>query len=334
MEIPGEKLIIRIWETLSEKGIGAIFRPSLVRREGVANIEVRRAEMLVLAQAEREVKEIQSGHKDLSDFSLKISFMEKKENNDLLVRTEPTLNLETLAHASEKQQIINALRKEINVTKAVLHAEQAVIDDGQEPPLSKVDTDWLFRWRDYVGDVSLNDMQELWGRLLVSEIKSPGRYSLRSLDFLRNLSPTEAKLIERLSSLVVEGLIWEGGTVELITFDELLELENLGVLSGVSAGGLVNNTSTQKSNDGWVRILRASKKCLVARHTENKIIKLRGYRATALGEQIISVGRLDDNIEYLHKIGTHLVTEGFNVMIADYTEDGTSTFYTNGVKIG
>lgn len=34
MELPGEKLIIRIWETLSEKGIGAIFKPSTSRRSG------------------------------------------------------------------------------------------------------------------------------------------------------------------------------------------------------------------------------------------------------------------------------------------------------------
>lgn len=65
MELPGEKLIIRIWETLSEKGIDAIFKPSQVRRKGVANIEIRQAEMLVLAQAEREVKEIQSMWTDL-----------------------------------------------------------------------------------------------------------------------------------------------------------------------------------------------------------------------------------------------------------------------------
>jgi hypothetical protein len=53
MEWPGERLIIRLWETLAEKGIGSLLKPWQIKREGIAHIEVRRAELLALAQAER-----------------------------------------------------------------------------------------------------------------------------------------------------------------------------------------------------------------------------------------------------------------------------------------
>jgi len=50
MEIPGEKLIINLWETIADKGIGSLLKPWQIRREGRANLDVKREEMLALAQ--------------------------------------------------------------------------------------------------------------------------------------------------------------------------------------------------------------------------------------------------------------------------------------------
>ena len=41
MEFPGEKLVIRLWETVTEKGIGSWLRPWQNRREGRAQIDVQ-----------------------------------------------------------------------------------------------------------------------------------------------------------------------------------------------------------------------------------------------------------------------------------------------------
>ena len=61
MDFPGEKLVARLWETVADKAVGSLFRPWQIRREGKAHSEVRREEMLVLAQAERDATEIRSG---------------------------------------------------------------------------------------------------------------------------------------------------------------------------------------------------------------------------------------------------------------------------------
>lgn len=58
MQAPGEALLAKFWETIAEKGIGGLFKPWQIRREGRASIEIRRQEMLVLAQAEREADAI------------------------------------------------------------------------------------------------------------------------------------------------------------------------------------------------------------------------------------------------------------------------------------
>lgn len=52
MDFPGEKLAIKMWETLFEKGIGSLLTPWQELREGRARNEVRRNEMD--ARASRE----------------------------------------------------------------------------------------------------------------------------------------------------------------------------------------------------------------------------------------------------------------------------------------
>lgn len=64
MEGPGEKLRIRIWKTVIEKGIGGLLAPGHKRRMGSAEIDVERRRLLTLAQTEQDVKAIESGTKD------------------------------------------------------------------------------------------------------------------------------------------------------------------------------------------------------------------------------------------------------------------------------
>ena len=66
MEFPGEKLVIRLWETVTEKGIGGLMSPWQARREGWAQADIRRNERLVLAQTERDIEDIRSGRKTLT----------------------------------------------------------------------------------------------------------------------------------------------------------------------------------------------------------------------------------------------------------------------------
>jgi len=65
MDFPGEKLVIKLWETLAEKGIGSLLSPWQAGREGRARNEVRRHEILMLAQAEMDAADIRSGKKRL-----------------------------------------------------------------------------------------------------------------------------------------------------------------------------------------------------------------------------------------------------------------------------
>ena len=61
MQIPGEALLGKLWDTLADKAIGNLLKPWQIRREGKALIDVKRDEMLILAQAERDADAIRRG---------------------------------------------------------------------------------------------------------------------------------------------------------------------------------------------------------------------------------------------------------------------------------
>ncbi len=339
MEWPGEKLIIRLWETLFDKGIGSLLRPWQIKREGLAHIEMRRAELLALAKTEKDAEDIRTGRKRLEDFSPDLKFgppavvpLHHKQ------RTEPTIDLPAVVEASARQRIEDTVRRQVNVAKAIVHAEESLRDDPQEPPTKKIDDDWLYRWRDYAGEVSAEEMHHLWGKLLAGELKAPRAYSLRCLDFLRNLSQSEAKTIEKLSRFALENVLWrdDGNLFESegITFSTLLEMQDLGVISGVEALGLEHTWKTTESGR-FLNALRSNGKVLIVRHDDPaKEIKLPVYLLTAVGRQILRLGKFEPHIEYLRKIGKVIHDKGFSIMLGDYVlVSETALRYFNIVPI-
>ena len=175
MDIPGEKLIIRLWETITEKGIGGLLTPWQMRRTGRAKIDLQREERLALAQAEIDIKEIRSGHKRFTDYRL----VEGPVQNDEMAITGTDAVSHALITTAQRNVFLGQMQAEVNIGKAFLSAETDLAGDAQEPPNRMVDDDWLLRWRDSAGRVSSEELQTLWGRVLAGEIKSPGTFSLR-----------------------------------------------------------------------------------------------------------------------------------------------------------
>lgn len=64
--------------------------------------------------------------------------------------------------------------------------------------------DWLMRFFDAVGNISNDDLQQLWGKVLANEISRPKSCSLRTLDMVRNMSPEEAKIFSILCQYVMQ----------------------------------------------------------------------------------------------------------------------------------
>lgn len=330
MEFPGEKLVIKLWETLTEKGIGSLLAPWQAGREGRARNEIRRHEILMLAQAEKDAADIRCGKKQLRSDGTLLLTNSAEIPSDADKRIEPTLSLSTAVEYGNRAAAAAAARSEINAAKAILFAEEQLASDAQIPPDRNVDEDWLFAWREYAGKVSTEDLQRLWGSVLAGEVKAPGRYSIRTLEFLKTLSKAEAEMISKLASYIIGGSIARKQNKYLescgLSFSMLLGMQDLGVISGVEALGL---TTKYKSvvEGKFIRALVSHSKALIVEHEDaSKTLDFEIYMLTAVGKQVLSLGSFEPDIEYLRLVGKEFVKKGFSVKLADWRD----VSYTEG----
>ncbi|SFE12981.1 DUF2806 domain-containing protein [Paracidovorax konjaci] len=338
MDFPGEKLVIKLWETLTEKGIGALLSPWQATREGRARNEVRRHEILILAQAETDAVDIRSGKKQLRPDGTLLLTGAAGIPPAAEERIEPTLAYSTMVEYGSRAAAAAVARSEINATKAILFAEEQLANDAQIPSDQNVDEDWLFVWREHAGKVSTEDLQRLWGSVLAGEVKTPGKYSIRTLDFLKALSKVEAEMIGKLASYVINGCIASGQMEYLISkglsLSTLLQMQEIGVVSGVESLGL---TRTYKSvvEGKFIRALVSHSKALVVEHEDaSKTLDFDIYTLTAVGRQVLELGSFEPDIEYLRLVGKEFAKNGFSVKLADWQNlSETQGNYFNGIEI-
>lgn len=336
MELPGEKLVIKLWETLAEKGIGSLLSPWQAGREGRARNQLRREEILMLAQAETDAADIRSGRKQLRpNGSLMLTNEADKTDDD---RIEPAFAITKAVEYGNRAAAAAAARSEINASKAILLAEEQLANDLQEPAERQVDEDWLFLWREHVGNVSNEDLQRMWGSVLAGEIKAPGRYSIRTMELLKTLSKSEAELISKIASYVVDGRIARAQndylTSKGVNFSMLLHLQEVGVVSGVEATGL--STDYRSTIEGkFLYPLVSHNKVLLVEHDDPKqTLNFEIYKLTEVGRQILALGSFEPDVEYLRLVGKDFTEKGFTVKLADwhYVSE-TSGQYSNAQAI-
>ena len=92
------------------------------------------------------------------------------------------------------------------------------------------DPDWTSRFFDCVQDVSSEEMQKIWARILAGEVESPGRTSLRTLDTLRKMTKRDAAIFRDICDFVISGnLVFYDGLVkdfDALNYSKLLHLQD------------------------------------------------------------------------------------------------------------
>ncbi|WP_063550293.1 DUF2806 domain-containing protein [Burkholderia territorii] len=344
MAIPGENLLIKMWESLAVGGVGSLLKPWQMRREAYAKLEIKRREMLLLAQAEREVEEIRAGRKKAEANGN--SLMLLTSNAQVIDgRAEPQLDLDSLLDVADRTKRADTLREQINVTKTILHAEDILSGDNAPAPTESIEQDWLYRWRDCASQVSSDELQSLWAKVLAGEVKTPGAYSLRTLEFLRNLSKSEAEEIQGICPYVVDGqYIMRYGEMAPKPnegIDYFLRLQELGIISGVGGLGL---SSTWKFNPQMpvvspvlFKILNLHGKAVICRvQGEAKNLVLDIYRVTPLGIQVLALNPVVPSDEYVRAVAEACKAQGFDasfVTVVPVEGVPGATVFQNEVKV-
>lgn len=90
-----------------------------------------------------------------------------------------------------KRLVTRELRRQENIENITRKALDALPPNVSEKP---VDPDWTFRFFEACEDISNDEMQTLWAKLLAGEVASPGKFSSRTVRVVRDLGAREANL--------------------------------------------------------------------------------------------------------------------------------------------
>ena len=339
-DVPGEKLVIKMWESLVDNGIGGLLRPWQTGRDGRAQIRNRALEVVAIAQAERDAQEILAGRVTLAEPGLQARLTSTAHignASDLPALDSPKpLALEY----SVKSATVDAVRKEANVANAIVLAEAELADKTDAVPAESVDTDWLYRWRDAAGTVSSEELQQLWAKILAGEIVKPGSFSLRTMDVLRNFSKAHAELTSRAFRFVYDGTaiakirsLTDFLAKEGLSFGDLLDLEAIGVIAGVQ-GQVLNSFSSKVEGSFLVGVQYGRSRAIIVRaENPERRLRLESYVLTPVGRELFKLGNFGVSEEYLRLVAESVKGDGFNVSVANCVVDGDEVSWTDEIPV-
>lgn len=310
------KPLTRLIEVVSQ-GVGAVASSYLIRKRA----EAKAHEIEVIADALQGVRDRHQLPVVYTAGAVEI--WQKPE--------DATLNLELIPI---DQRIDRRLeyqhRKRQKNIEHITTAAATELSQETNVPDEHPDEDWVSRFFNSAQDISSQQMQELWGRILAGEIRKPGSYSLRTLEFVKNLTTKEAEIFERLGKFALN----VAGTAVIAVHDKAWLRDKRAIFSAAQFAlgelGLMYPTDlsfhafnkTDKEHEAFISddfIL------LIRRGDVMSPVHLPIWKFTATGSELLPLVNKPVDEEYLESIARFFVNhkaQGALCRITEFLADG------------
>lgn len=162
-----------------------------------------------------------------------------------------------------------------------------------DDPTANYDFDWFMRFYEAVGNVSDEEMQRVWAKILAGEVNKPGSFSLETLDVVRNLSKQDAELFTKICKHCIQassfGLYLPRYDNYLekcgITYSEVLRLDEIGLINSsgfINLNLVIDEYPASIINQGLVMVIEANDK-------STKMCSIRQHPFTRIGCEIATL---------------------------------------------
>ena len=209
-------------------GVGAIAGPILApwraSREG--------KERLIAARADADIRRIEA---ESEAETLPIIAQARSQARQYLM--SPDADVRGTVEVTRRdivQRVEYQERKRLANVKSVVEDAADELGD-KEVPDHEPDPDWTARFFNEVQDVSSEDMQKIWTKILAGEVESPGRTSLRTLDTLRDMTKKDAKMFTDICDFVIgNDFVFYDDSMEgfeVLNYSNLLHLQDCGLIN-------------------------------------------------------------------------------------------------------
>ena len=196
--------------------------------------DAARIERLSQEKLRQQIKDIRAGHKTIdAEYKVIDVKVEGQAGHSELARIRSEHIKALQATSASPAQLIE-LERRINLDQITgMVIEEAEAHSSGEPDDKPIEPDWFVQWRNRAQDVSNEDMQRLWARVLKGQAAVSGSYSIHTLEFLSCMSRDDAELLAKLGCFALDNAcVYSGSKVleAVLTFDHILYLADLGLL--------------------------------------------------------------------------------------------------------
>lgn len=317
------KLLEKMWDTVVDKGVSALLRPWQMKRENKARLECLRQNELEKIKIENEAKRLQLS-------------LDKNQ----VIDAEIVPQVERIAAEVVSKKVHEALQEEVSVVKAIAYAGEYIEEKNleDEKPEEVPSQDWLNKWKKNVSEFSDEEALNMWGRVLAGEFSSPGKFSYKFLEWLNCITPSDAKLVMKLAENVIGNIYFRGENMDdhmPLSYDELLELQELNVLQGGESMGMGMSYLSRKT-DAFENVLLNKTTIMRIKHVNpSKKLEIRNVCSlTRIGREAMQLCDVPMNSEMVQKLGVYILGQGFDVSCADISRiEGSKVHFRNERKI-
>lgn len=239
----------------------------------------------------------------------------------LIIRTESEIESAELRYRAVERIGYREIRRQQNIESIIQRAADQLPDAVSEQP---VDEDWIFRFFDISQDVSNQEMQELWARILAGEVTEPGSFSPRTLHILRLLQPDDALLFSRLCNYVSDRcIILLHRNMDKYFNERGLPLESIMHLSSQGLARIDSDLSiiVQEDVEGY-HMSYGDKIIYFEKRSKDQQRKLHTYILTDVGEEIYTLTDPEPDYDYLDQL-IEYYSGGFEIHVTQVNNEST-----------
>ena len=211
---------------------------------------------------------------------------------------------EELKNRAGRRLLAEEINKQKNIEDVILRADDILkaeeCEKTQDVLQKKTDLGWVDDCLDGVGKAYDDDLKEYWAKLLAGEIKNPGFYSKRAIQFMKSISKDDADKIRKMCQYVVYNYDNTGAVIlrykpSEYTFDEISFLMELRLLN---YNHLIVKQYRFDEDDGFAFYRKKNVGLFVK--IKRKEYNLPIYSFTELGKEILTIiDDVDINRKYL-----------------------------------
>lgn len=302
--------------SVTASGVGAVAAPWLMRAKGKANADVMRIE----AQGKKDAEDILEGKKILDSHGNLI------EANTASAASLSSSNTDSEVHSRLGYQ---ETKRQNNLENIVKGAAQVIPESVSD---DDVDPDWTAKFFTNAQDITSEDLQKYWSKILAGEVTKPGSFSLRTLEILKNISYKEVLLFERICPYLFSDFIPRDvpdfHEKYSISYGDLLKLKEAGLIQ-LDFGLQKNFSSLAPLNAKFLVLLpiRKTHFLSIEKQDPESVLAIGAYILTASGYEILQgLGhdRMSPDLDFVKDVADTLSKRGYKITHID-AKTGVST---------